>query len=287
MKTIKGIELPQIGYGTFPYTDDLIESIPLAYKAGYCLVDTSDNYGNEEYTGKGINGLNDLILITKFSQPFRTYDVKKCFDESSEKLTRRPDIYLLHWPYPFLWKTIWKQMEELYFNGECKAIGVCNFKVKRLEQLLKVCRVKPFINQIERHPMFQQKDIVDYCEANGIQIMSYSPVARQNEQLHKNETLKTLSEEYGKSINQIILNWNVTKGTLPIPASKSENHLKQNIDIFDFCMTDEEIAQIDALEANMRIRFDPDKRFTKRELFGFALVPVKHVIKKYILRRKY
>ena len=97
-------------------------------------------------------------------------------------------------------------MEELYFNGECKAIGVCNFKVKRLEQLLKVCRVKPFINQIERHPMFQQKDIVDYCEANGIQIMSYSPVARQNEQLHKNETLKTLSEEYGKSINQIILN---------------------------------------------------------------------------------
>ena len=283
MKTNKKIKLPQIGYGTFPQTYELVESIPQAYKAGYKLIDTSDNYGNEEYTGKGIYGLTDCILITKFSQPLRTYEVKKCFDESSEKLTRKPDIYLLHWPYPFCWKAIWKQMEDLYLNGECRAIGVCNFKVKKLKQLLKICRVKPFVNQVERHPMFQQKDIVDYCQMYGIKIMSYSPVARQNEQLHNSNVLKSIAEKHGKTINQIILKWNVIKGTLPIPASKSEIHIKENIDIFDFELTEYEVQQIDTLEANMRVRFDPDKRFTKKEIFEFALVPLKHFIKKYIL----
>ncbi|MGN1313953.1 MAG: aldo/keto reductase [Lachnospiraceae bacterium] len=276
------IKLPDIGYGTFPYKDALVNSIPKAYKAGYRLVDTSDNYGNEEYTGAGIKELRDCILITKFSQPLRAYEVEKCFRESSEKLTRTPDIYLLHWPYPFLWKRIWKQMEELYLKGECKAIGVCNFEGKKIKQLLKVCRVKPYINQIERHPMFQQREIVEFCNANGIRIMSYSPVARQNGKLHDQEILKMLAEKYGKSINQIILNWNVVKGTLPIPASKSEKHIKENIDIFDFDMTDEEIAQIDALEANMRIRFDPNKRFTNMEKLRFFLVPIKQPIKKII-----
>lgn len=285
MQTRQNLSLPVIGYGTFPNTEELLESIPKAYKAGYRLVDTSDNYDNEEYIGKGILNYKDCILITKFSQPYRAYEVKRCFSESSERLLRKPDIYLMHWPYPFLWKIIWRQMEELYLKGECNAIGVCNFKVKRLKQLLRFCRVKPIINQIERHPLFQQNEIVRFCKNNSIQIMSYSPVARQTPILHNSEILKELSRKYGKSINQIILKWHITKETIPIPASKSEEHIKENIALFDFELLDDEIMKIDALEKNMRIRYDPDKRFGKKERFYFFLIPIKYILKKYILKK--
>lgn len=271
--------LPPLGYGTYPLESELLMNIPIAFENGYRLIDTSDNYTNEEFVGKAMKNIDKCMLITKFSQPYRAYEVRKCFEESCEKLLRKPDIYLLHWPYPFLWKKIWRQMETLYLQGECLAIGVCNFNRRKLIQLLKMCHVAPYVNQIERHPMFQQKDIVNFCETNEIKIISYSPVARCNGKLLNNGCLKNLAQKYDKSVEQIAIKWNVMRGGCPIPSSSSIKHICDNINIFDFELTEEELNDIDALESDMRVRYDPDRRFTLKEKMKFLFILFKNEIK--------
>lgn len=141
--------IPELGFGTFPQKETLLESVPCAIKNGYTMIDTSDNYFNEEFIKA-----DNAIVITKFSQPLRTNELMKCFDESLQKLGHI-DIYLLHWPFPYLWKTQWRMMEELYLSGKVKAIGVCNFDLGYMKELMRFCRVKPAINQFERHPIFK------------------------------------------------------------------------------------------------------------------------------------
>lgn len=286
IKLANGMELPWFGYGTFPQKEILEKNIPLAVECGYRLIDTSDNYYNERYIGLGLQHILEKtekpVVISKFSQPYRTGELEKCFRESKEALNHQLSIYLLHWPYPFLWKIQWKKMEKLYFAGECQAIGVCNFNRKKLEELLRICRVKPTINQIERHPMFQQNEIVDFCEKNEILIMSYSPIARQNSVLMSNDVLSALAKKYGKTVSQIVLRWNVQNGHIPIPASSSENHIRENIDIFDFSLAQEEMHQIDELEAGMRVRFDPDKRFTWKQKIKMLICRIKLVFNLFI-----
>lgn len=268
-----GLRIPVIGFGTFPNKEALLQAIPAAIKKGYRLIDTSDNYQNEEYVGKAYRDIvqkkeidEDILIVTKFSQPYSTIFFNKVFKQSQKRLYgsiyREVDIYLLHWPYPFLWKKQWKRMEKLYVQGKCKAIGVCNFKKKYLEELLQMCQVKPMVNQFECHPLFWQKETVDFCRENDIQIMSYSPLARMNKKLIENELLVTLAEKYGKSVQQIILRWNIEHRFIPIPASVSNKHIDNNFEIFDFKLTTNEVAQIDSLESGMRVRFDPDSRFT-------------------------
>ena len=268
-------KLPDIGYGTFPQKESLNETIPTAINCGYRLIDTSDNYHNEEFVGGGLKNAgtipDDLIVISKFSQPYRTKELSSCFEESKSKLNGVLNIYLLHWPYPFLWKQQWRAMEELYLSGKCDGIGVCNFEKKKLEKLLKACRVKPIIDQFECHPLFRQKETADYCDSNGIRVMCYSPVARMHEKLTTNKILIGLAKKYNKSIAQIVLRWDIDHGYIPIPGSASKTHMQDNIDVLDFALTDEEIKEIDSLDCGLRIRFDPDKRFGKKERFKFLL----------------
>lgn len=261
-----GLDIPQIGLGTYPYKDVLIKGIPIAHSVGYRLIDTADNYNNEEYVGKGLNkcDLSETFVITKFSQPFKTNDLDKCFEESKEKLGVI-NIYLLHWPYPYLWKKQWRKLEDLYISGKCDAIGVCNFDLGYMKELLAFCKVKPAINQIERHPMFQQQKIVDFCQENDITVMAYSPMARKDKELHENSSLKKIAEKYGKSVSQIILRWNIDTGCVPIPASSSEKHIVENFDILDFVLSDEDIAEINSFESGKRIRFNPRTRFSRNE----------------------
>ena len=275
--------IPATGFGTHPQKEELVNSVVVAINKGYLLFDTSDNYFNEEYLGKAIELQKDedkknLIVISKFSQPYRTKEVEKCFFESREKVSNILNIYLLHWPYPFLWKMQWRAMEELYLSGKCQAIGVCNFEVNKLKKLLKFCRVKPTINQIERHPLFQQNDIVEYCKENDIKVMAYSPVARHDKVLFESEKLKDIAEKHAKTISQVILRWDIDTGVIPIPGSKSEEHIEENIDIFDFSLSEKEIDQISKLEMGKRIRFDPKKRFSKREILKFLLVRGKMIL---------
>lgn len=262
-----GYKISVIGFGTFPYKEPLLTCLPKAIEGrGVRLIDTSDNYQNEEYVGKGLAqvDLSKVTVISKFSQPFRTSELEKCFEESKANLGAI-NIYLLHWPYPYLWKKQWRKMEELYLSGKCDAIGVCNFDLDYMKDLLQFCKVKPAINQFERHPMFQQKELVDFCQEHDIAVMAYSPVARMNKLLHENSILKEISAKYGKTVSQVILRWDIDTGCIPIPASSSENHIAENFDVFDFVLTKEEIETINRLEAGMRIRYNPRTRFSMKQ----------------------
>lgn len=242
------------------------------YGGGVNLIDTSDNYQNEEYVGKGLTqvDLSKVTVISKFSRPLRTNELEKCFEESKNNLGTI-NIYLLHWPYPFLWRKQWRKMEELYLSGKCEAIGVCNFDLGYMKDLLAFCRVKPTINQIERHPMYQQQELVDFCQENDIAVMAYSPVARMDKRLHKNPILKDIANKYGKTTSQVILRWDIDTGCIPIPASSSDKHISENYDVFDFFLTNEEIESIRSLEAGMRIRFNPRTRFTSKRKLEFMI----------------
>ena len=278
-----GLQIPTIGYGTFPQKELLESNVPLAYNIGYRMLDTSDNYLNEKFIGTGLSRINanDIVVISKFSQPIKTSDLERCFYETREKLGKI-DLYLMHWPFPYLWKKEWRIMEDLYLKGEVKGIGVCNFDIGYLKELLKICRVKPVINQFERHPLFQQTELVEMCKENDIHVMSYSPIARMDSELHEHPILKSLSEKYGKSINQIILRWHIDTNCIPIPASSSENHIRENFDIFDFQLTEEEIYQINSMETGKRVRFNPRTRFNKKQKQIFAKQRIKIEIKNII-----
>lgn len=280
VKLNNGLNIPIIGYGTFPQKDILTENISIAYNNGYRMLDTSDNYLNEEFIGKGLLKINskDIIIISKFSQPVRTADFESCFNETLNKLGR-VDLYLLHWPFPYLWEKEWRMMEKLYLDGKVKGIGVCNFDVGYLKRLLKICHVKPVINQFERHPLFQQTELVRMCQENDIQVMSYSPVARMDNELQNHPVLKKISEKHGKSINNIILRWHIDTKCIPIPASSNEKHIRENFDVFDFSLTEEDVNTINALEMGKRIRFNPRSRFNKQQKRLFAKQRVKMEIK--------
>ena len=268
-----GYQLPVIGYGTFPQRERLSDNVPIAYNCGYRMVDTSDNYLNEQYVGEGMEKIkgNDIVVVTKFSQPMRTNELEKCFYESFDKLNKGKGIYLLHWPFPYLWKEQWRKMEDLYLKGECAAIGVCNFDVGYLKELLVFCRVKPMINQFERHPLFQQRELVELCQRENIQVMSYSPLARMDVDLNQNPMLQEIASKYGKTVNQVILRWDIDTHCIPLPASSSEKHIRENIDVFDIKLTDDEIGSINGLDQGKRIRFNPRTRFDKHQRKQFLV----------------
>lgn len=283
-----GLKIPVIGAGTYPYKEELEESIPVMMDIGFRLFDTSDNYDNEQFVGNALGrlskeSLESLLIVTKYSNPFKS--VKEAFEESAEKIfsktalpDRKPDIYLLHWPYPFLWKKRWKEMEQLCIDGKCKGIGICNFTNNYLKKLLSICKVKPVINQFECHPMFQQNDTIKLCNKNDIQVMCYSPLARMNKVLFDNEILNQIASNKEKSVGQIILNWNISEGRIPIPASNNQEHIKENFESISFDLSKDELEKIDSLEKGMRIRFAPEKRFTKKQKLFFFIFFCKTVL---------
>ena len=290
MKTItltNGYEIPAMGFGTFPQKESLLDSVPAAMACGCRLIDVSDNYGNERFAGEGMargGGNAAITVVTKFSQPLRTGALEKCFTASERKLGGRIDIYLLHWPFPFLWKEQWRRMEDIYLAGRCKAIGVCNFDARKLRELLEFCRVKPAIDQFERHPLFQQNETASFCRRNGIVVMCYSPFARMDPLLMHDDTLEEIARAHKKTVGQVILRWSLEHGDVPIPASRFPDHIASNFSVFDFSLCDEEIRRIDALDAGHRVRFDPDKRFSLRDKARFLRARAKLSLKD-LLRR--
>ena len=169
-------------------------------------------------------------------------------------------------------------MEELYSAGKCDAIGVCNFDMGYMRELLSFCRVKPAINQFERHPLFQQQELVNFCHENDIAVMAYSPIARMDKSLQESPILNTIAKKYNKTVNQVILRWDVDTNCIPIPASSSEKHITENFDIDEFALTEDEINEINGLELGKRIRYNPRTRFPARKKFKFLLYRLKMTI---------
>ena len=260
------LEMPVIGAGTYPLDGvSLIKMILHAYRCGYRSFDTSAAYFNEECLGVAIKrisafGLSPPFITTKLRNTSqREGRVREGFYDSLKKLgTGKIDLYLMHWPYPDKYVGSWKEMEVLYKGGLVGAIGVCNCHQHHLENILNVAEVVPAVNQIECHPLLSQEPLRAYCRDRGIHVQAYSPIARMEPKLVKHPALVELAKQHNKTVPQIILRWDVQKKIIVIPKSGNPNRLKENIDIFNFELTEGEMAKIDGVNEDYRVRFDPD-----------------------------
>ncbi|MDU2672923.1 MAG: aldo/keto reductase [Clostridium sp.] len=262
-KLSNGVNMSSIGFGTYKLGEeqDVIDRVKLALEIGYRQIDTASFYGNEEGVGKGIaqSGVDrkDIFLVTKLWNDDHGYEETiNAFNKSIKKLgVDYLDLYLIHWPNKLNSET-WRAFEDLYKEGKVRAIGVCNFKIGHLEELKKIAKIMPMVNQIEIHPCKTQKDIIEYCKENNIQVVAWGPIMRGK--IFSLPLMLDLAEKYNKSIAQITLRWHIQNGVIPIPKSSNEERIKANIDIFDFNLSNEDMKKIDSLNSNEDVSGVPD-----------------------------
>jgi diketogulonate reductase-like aldo/keto reductase len=260
------LEMPILGIGTYPLNGlPLIKTVLNAHGCGYTSFDTSAAYFNEECLGVAIkrivsSGASQPFITTKLTNTSqRENKVTEGFFNSLKRLgLKKIDLYLMHWPYPDKYLKSWKQMEVLYKEGLIGAIGVCNFHQHHLKRLLEVAEIIPAINQIEIHPLFSQKPLRDYCKDKGIHVQAYSPIARMDPKLVRHPVLVKLSKRHKKTVPQVILRWDIQEGIIALPKSGNKYRIEENIDIFNFELTENEMLEIDDINEDYRVRFNPD-----------------------------
>lgn len=259
-----GVKMPYFGLGVFKSEDgkEVIDAIHWAIEAGYRHIDTAAIYKNEEGVGKAIQtskvSRDKLFVVSKVWNADQGYDSTiKAFDESLKKLnTDYLDLYLIHWPVNGKYVDTWKGLEYLYKQGRVKAIGLSNFLQHHVEDILETCEITPMVNQMEFHPYLVQQELLDFCNEKGIQYEAWSPLMRG--EILDVPLMKDLSKSYGKSEVQIVLRWNLQKGVVTIPKSVKKDRIVANADIFDFELSNEDMARIDQLDKGYRVGPDPD-----------------------------
>ncbi|RIN12461.1 aldo/keto reductase [Staphylococcus warneri] len=280
MKTIKineTIEIPALGFGVFQIPQEQTkDAVVNAIQAGYRHIDTAQSYMNETEVGEGIkaSGIDrsELFVTTKvWIENVNYEDTLKSIERSLERLQLDYiDLVLIHQPYNDVYGS-WKALEELQENGKIKAIGVSNFGVDRVVDLGIHNKMQPQVNQIEINPFHQQEDEVQSLQKEGILVEAWAPFAEGKNNLFSNETLQNIGDKYGKSIAQVVLRWLVERDIVVLAKSVNPERMKQNLDIFDFELTDEDKAQIATLDSNDSQFFshaDPEmiKALTSRRL---------------------
>lgn len=268
MKSYKlnnGVDIPLIGLGTYPMNGKtLLLTTIHALRLGYTYFDTASAYSNEKYLGYGLKltfkKRKDIFISTKLSNDQqREGNVKAALINSLSALkVDYVDLYLIHWPVPETYIDSWKQMEHLYEMGYARAIGVCNFHEHHLKNLLEVAKIVPAVNQIEVHPLLSQKPLIKFCSEYNILVSAYTPLARMIDQLINNDKLVEIANKYNKTVPQIILKWHIQCGIIPIPKTGNSDRLRENLEIFDFELTNSEVVAINNLNCNYRVRHDPD-----------------------------
>jgi methylglyoxal/glyoxal reductase len=259
-----GVKMPWFGLGVFKVQEgsEVIESVKAAIKNCYKSIDTAAIYKNEEGVGQAIkeSGVprEELFITTKVWNSDQGYEsTLQAFETSLEKLgLDYLDLYLIHWPGKNKYKETWKALEKLYKDGRVRAIGVSNFKVHHLQNLISDAEIKPMVNQVEYHPNLTQKDLLEYCQSEGIQLEAWSPL-KQGELL-SDPTIMELAEKHQKSAAQIILRWDLQNKVVTIPKSIKEQRIIENSNIFDFELSSEDMARIDGLNKDERVGPDPD-----------------------------
>lgn len=265
-----GNQMPMLGLGTFRVENDdtCKEAVKHAIESGYRSIDTAKVYGNEEQVGQGIKeglestGLNreDIFVTSKlFFEDFGRKNVAQAYETSIQKLgLDYLDLYLVHWPgtNEAIMIDTWKGMEDLYKDNKVKNIGVSNFNPYHFEALLAQVSIKPVINQVEFHPYFTQEKLRKYLEAQNIYMESWSPF--MNAQILNDETLNEIGKEVNKSAAQVIIKWNMQHNVVVIPKSVTSSRIEENIDVFDFELSAEQMKRIDDLNKDQRIGPDPD-----------------------------
>ncbi|WP_018296855.1 aldo/keto reductase [Corynebacterium lubricantis] len=280
-----GVEMPALGFGVYQSSpQDTITSVQTALETGYRLIDTAAAYGNEREVGEGMrrSGVErkDTFLTTKLWISDYGYDETMVgFDASLRRLgTDYVDLYLMHWPMPKDFeKTVgsWKAVEQILKDGRARAIGMCNSSPQDLDALAARTDIVPAVNQVELHPYFTQKQLEAYDKEHGIVTQAWSPIGGVNvyssddpaEQ--KNVLLDTvvteIAEKYGKTAAQVVLRWHLQQGRSAIPKSVRPERIKENFDVFDFELTDQDLAAIDALDTGLR--GGPDPALVDTEMF--------------------
>jgi len=258
-----GNTIPSVGIGTFRIEDQNIaaETVRTAIETGYRHIDTAAIYGNEEGVGRGIIESSvtrkNIFLTSKiWNDDLRSGRVRAAFFESLDRLqTDYIDLLLVHWPAG-KYTEYWSVFEKLYNEGLVKNIGVSNFTMRMLDELLPVCSVKPAVNQVERHPLFNQKPLLKYCDKHEIAMTAWSGFMVG--ELLQNAELIKLAGKYEKTTAQIILRWNYQNSVINIPKSTKPERMKENLDIFDFKIEFDDLKFIDTLDRNLRKGPNPE-----------------------------
>ena len=250
-----GLKMPMAGIGTFLLSPDEAEaSVLAALEDGYRLIDTANAYVNEKAVGRAMkkSGLKreEIFLETKLWPSF--YEDDNAVDKTLERLgTDTIDLLLIHQPAGN-YVAGYRQMEKAYKEGKVKAIGLSNFNQAQIEEILGLCQVKPAVLQTEVHPYFQEQELKKFLSKEGMVIQAWYPLGHGDKALLEEPLFTELGKKYGKTNAQIILRWHIQDGNIVIPGSKNPAHIKDNFDLFDFSLTEEEMAKIAALDKNTR-----------------------------------
>ena len=257
-----GVEMPILGFGVMMLMGEDCETTVLnAIEAGYRLFDTAELYGNEQAVGNAIkkSGIarEEFFITTKFGSKEAGYEKTKIAFQKSLELLQLDyiDLYLIHQPLGDIFGS-WKAMQELYNEGKIKAIGVCNFLPDRLMDLIANSGFTPAVNQIETHPFHQQNETQKFLQDNNVQIEAWGPFAEGMNNVFTNETLSEIASKHNKTVAQVILRWLTQRGVVAIPKTSSKERMLENISIFDFRLTDEDVKNIESLDTKKSLVFD-------------------------------
>lgn len=280
VKLSNGVSMPMEGFGVFQIPEKECERAVInAVEAGCRLIDTASSYQNEEAVGRAIRNCSipreELFITTKAYIQEMGYDnTMQAFERSMRKLgLDYLDLYLIHMPFGDYYDS-WRAMEELYRAGKVRAIGVCNFLPDRLLDLCYNVEIKPQINQIERHPHYQRKEELELMNELGIQAQAWAPFAEGLKGMFDEPILKEIAVKYGKTAAQIILRWNVQQGVIVIPKSVHKERMKENLNIWDFELDEEDMMRIAQMDKDCPSMLDTRKISEVRRVYDYLNNPV-------------
>lgn len=262
-KLNSGNDIPALGIGTYKSRpgNETIKALEYALEIGYRHIDTAHMYGNEMDVGKVIkeSGIKreEIFITTKLWNDDHGFDnAMKAFDKSYSNLgLEYIDLYLIHWPVTGRRLETWKALEKLYAQGVVKSIGVSNYTIKHIQETLNNSEIKPSVNQVEFHPFLFQKELMVFCEKHNIKLEAYSPLTRGEK--FSNPIINSLSQKYDKSPAQIMIRWALQHNLIVIPKSVHPQRIKENADVFDFNLSEDDMKILDDLGDNYRITWDP------------------------------
>jgi diketogulonate reductase-like aldo/keto reductase len=262
IKLNNGTEIPYFGFGTYQIKGTAAkESVLTALEAGYRYIDTAAAYGNEKEVGEAVRESrlprNEIFISTKLWNEDQGYDTAfEAFERSLDELgLKYIDLYLLHWPVTGMRLESWRALENIVKTDRCNAIGVCNFTIEHLGELLESVNIVPAVNQVEFNPFLFQKELLDYCKSKDIRLSAYTPLSRGRKLDHP--ILRDLSGKYRKTPAQILIRWAIEHELIVIPKSENKKRIFENADIFDFTITQIDMKKLDALNEGFRVAWDP------------------------------
>ncbi len=267
--------MPVIGFGVFriPEGEEVFNAVKNALESGYRMIDTAAMYKNEEGVGRAVkeSGIprEEIFITTKLWNTDQGYEsALKAIDVSLGKLgVSYVDLYLIHWPTASdqlregvsinKREDTWRAMEEIYKSGKAKAIGVSNYMVSHLKEMENYAKIKPMVNQFEFHPFLYQEELLNYCKENNIAVQAHSPLA--DVKGSSVESVVNIAKKHSKSPAQVFIRWSIQHGAVPIPKSTHKERIKENIEVFDFELAEEDMKTLDGLNENLHVRADPTR----------------------------